>query len=995
MYHVLDAGMIRASVIPMAATVPSWPRDFADTEQLREWMGQVWADGFRAEAITHAAPSLAQAVGKALGGTAQPPRIASTARSLARYLLRMQYRATPFGLFAGPTTMSLGPKAYVRWGTEHRVFAEADAGWLHEIIRALEGDHAVLRDLTVVADPTWVARGERIVVSCQPGSDGPTSTSLRRTRAVEKTLALTRTPIPVHDLVDKVHADYPDTPVSAIEAMAAELVAHHVLLTGLRPPMTTGDTLGHLVTQLERVESELPGRLSRIHGMLHRHDAARPDDQAGLRAQATAAISGLVPTTKRPLVVNTRPDVEIVLPEPVAREAEQALRVMARITPYPNGSPAWNDYRTRFLERYSMGTAVPLLDLTDPDTGLGLPVGYRGSVLPRPVLGTTPRDEYLLSLAQDAALTDRREITLTDEDIQALSAGEPAYVPAHVELCFTVLARSQHDLDEGTFALSTAGLSLAAGTTTGRFLWTLTPDELARRTGVYRGLPTLTAGAVRAQVSAPPMKQQTYNVGRAPVAAPEVIAVGEHNPAATIELTDLGVVADARRLSLVSLSTGRVIEPSVMNAVELSHATHPLVRFLCEVHRSHTAILVPFAWSAAARLPFLPEVRHGRTILSAACWRLRSRDLGDDGNWAIRFTNWRITYGVPRTVYAGSDDQLLRLDLDLAAHRDLLRQEVNRRRTVVLHEAPDDAAFGWIGHAHEVVLPFAADQQPQPAPARRRAVVAQHGDARVPGGSDQALVKLYGTAARAPELLTGHLPRLLADWGADPAAWFVRYADPEPHVRLRLRLPAGDSFGAAVRKVADWASGLREQGVVQRVAWDTDHPETGRYGTGLVLEAAEAYFAADSAAALAQMLIAPADYQPAVAAASFVDIAIALLGSRRSGLDWLARTLLRTDGDALPRHVQALAIRLTRPEARADLAGLAVMKVWEVRRHALLQYRGALERSGADPTDVLPSLLHMHHNRVAGIDPAAEARCRRTARAAALSWTARPEGAPR
>ncbi|MGW5134188.1 hypothetical protein [Streptomyces sp. NPDC004135] len=37
----------------------------------------------------------------------------------------------------------------------------------------------------------------------------------------------------------------------------------------------------------------------------------------------------------------------------------------------------------------------------------------------------------------------------------------------------------------------------------------------------------------------------------------------------------------------------------------------------------------------------------------------------------------------------------------------------------------------------------------------------------------------------------------------------------------------------------------------------------------------------------------------------------------------------------------------------------------------------------------------MHHNRAAGIDPDAEATCRRLARAAALSWTTRAEGAPR
>lgn len=999
MYHALDAGMIRASVEPLAATLPSWPRRSTDPAQLRAWMEEVWANVSRAEAITHAAPVLAQAVRKGIDGTARAARVESTARSLARYLLRMQHRATPFGLFAGPTALCLGQSARAHWGTEHRAFVGADAGWLREIITALERDQEVLRNLTVMADPTWTAQGARITVPYQPGPDGPTSTILRRTRAAEQTLALARAPIQVHDLVDKVRADYPDTPMSTVETMITNLVAHRVLLTELPAPMTTIDALGHLVDQLERAGAGIPAtaQLRQIHRCLQHHDSARTDEQTALRTRATKLMSALTPAMAQPLVVNVRPDAEIVLPPLVAREAEHALKVMARITPYPNGSPAWSDYRARFLERYSMGTIVPLRDLTNPDTGLGLPVGYRGTVLPRPVLGTTPRDEHLLALAQDSALTDRREIILTEEDIEALSVGEPTQVPAHVELCFSVLAASERALDDGQFLLSTVGLSLAAGTTSGRFLSMLPPDELNQRSTAYRALPTLTAGAVRAQVSAPPMKQQTVNVGRAPVVAPEVLAVGEYNPAASLDLDDLGVAGDAGRLYLVSLSTGTVIEPSVMNAVELSHATHPLVRFLCEVHRSHAAALIPFAWGAAARLPFLPEVRYGRTILSAACWRLRAKDLGDGKGWMDRFTNWRIQYGVPRTVYVGSNDQLLRLDLGLDAHRDLLRHELKRHSTVVLHEAPDADAFGWIGHAHEVVLPFAADQKPAPAPAFRLDRVSERRARRIPGGSDRAFLKLYGNAARVPEVLTEHLPRLLRDNGIGQATWFIRYADPEPHVRLRLCLPGGpEAFGVTAQKVATWAAELMDDGLIQRVTWDTDQPEIGRYGTGTVLDAAEAYFAADSAAALTQMLLEPADRQAAAAAASFADIAVGLLGSRRAGLDWLTRTLPRTDGQAPSRLVQALAVQLTGPGALySALADPEMVRTWQARGHALIQYREALESSGTDPADVLPSLLHMHHNRVAGIDPAAEATCRRTARAAALSWIARPEGAPR
>ncbi|MFF5476720.1 lantibiotic dehydratase [Streptomyces sp. NPDC012935] len=998
--------MIRASVFPLAATLPPWPGlygDAADTHRLDEWIAQVWTDDTVAPAIEVATPLLADTVRQVLSGERRRPRVVRrTAVSLARYLLRMQHRATPFGLFAGPAPVRVGHAARVQWGTEHRAFARADAVWMNDVITALERDPDVLRHLHVIADPTCTARGGRITVQHQPGGpDGPTDTRLQCTPAVEAVLALARSPIAVGDLTAKLSSRYPETPPAMIEDMLRNLVAHRVLLSSLHAPMTCDDALGHLIDQLETAEatSDTARKLRQIRTLLTAHNSGPLDNQQSLRAQAGARMNALTGITDRTLVVNLRPDCDVVLPEIVAREAEHALEVMARITPYPNGSPSWNDYRTRFLERYSMGAIVPLRDLTDPDTGLGFPVGYRGTVLKRTVLATSRRDEHLLALAQHAALNDQREIVLSEEDIQALSLGKPDQVPAHVELCFTVLSPSLKDLERGRFTLTTAGLSLAAGTTTGRFLTMLEQPDRERMTAAYADLPTLTVGAARGQVSSPPLRLPTYNVARAPAVLPNVLSVSEHNPQATLDLDDLGVVADSQRLYLVQLATGQLIEPSVMNAVELANATHPLVRFVCELHRSHTAVLLPFAWGAAAQLPFLPEVRVGRTILSAACWRLRARDLGGD-NWAFRFTDWRIRYGVPRTVYVGSDDQRLRLDLDIPAHVQLLQAELDRNGTVVLHEAPPESAFGWVGRAHEITVPFAADQPPAPAPISRTTTVVSRTSGRIPGASEWAYLKLYGNSDRVPEVLTTQLPRLLSDWEAEaPDWWFTRYADPDSHLRLRLRLPDPHTFGDAAQRVAAWAAEVRAEGLIQRVQWDTDEPESGRYGTGTVLEAAERFFAADSAAALAQMALPTPDHlRPAVTAASFVDITDAFLGSPTDSRTWLTTNLLKSDGSPAPRDVLTTAIRLITPDPdRASLHSLPdgayVATTWALRRDALTAYHQALKANGADPAAVLPSLLHMHHNRTAGIDPDGEAACRRLARAAALSWTARAQGA--
>ncbi|MBR8642846.1 lantibiotic dehydratase [Streptomyces tuirus] len=995
-------------MFPLTTMLPPWPDlhgDAADTHRLQEWIAQVWADDTVATAIEVATPLLADTVRQVLSGERRRPRVVRrTAVSLARYRLRMQHRATPFGLFAGPAPIRVGHTARVQWGAEHRAFAGADAVWMNDVITALERDLDVLRHLRVIADPTCTVRGASITVQHQPGGpDGPTDTRLRRTPALEAVLALASSPIAVGDLTAKLSSSYPETPPAVIEDMLRSLVSHRVLLSSLHAPMTCDDALGHLIDRLETAEaaSETARKLRQIRTLLTDHNSGPLDNQQSLRAQAGARMNALTGITDRTLVVNLRPDCDIVLPEIVTREAERALEVMARITPYPNGSPAWNDYRARFLERYSMGAVVPLRDLTDPDTGLGFPVGYRGTVLKRPVLAMTRRDEHLLALAQHAALNDQREIVLSEEDIQALSLGKPDQVPAHVELCFTVLSPSLKDLERGRFALTTAGLSLAAGTTTGRFLTMLERTDRERMTAAYADLPTLTAGATRGQISSPPLRLPTYNVAGAPAVVPKVLSVSEHNPQATLDLDDLGVVADQQRLYLVQLATGRPIEPSVMNAVELANATHPLVRFVCELHRSHAAVLLPFAWGAAAQLPFLPEVRVGRTVLSAACWRLRARDLGGD-NWAFRFTDWRIRYGVPRTVYVGSDDQRLRLDLDIPAHVQLLQAELDRNGTVVLHEAPPESAFGWVGRAHEITMPFAADQPPTPAPISRTTTVVSRVSGRIPGASEWAYLKLYGNADCAQEVLTTQLPRLLSDWEAEaPDWWFTRYADPDSHLRLRLRLPDPHTFGDAAQSVAAWAAVLRAEGLIQRVQWDTDEPETGRYGIGTVLEAAERFFAADSAAALAQMALPIPDHlRPAVTAASFVDIADAFLGSPADSRAWLTTNLLKNDGDPAPRDVLTTALRLITPDHdRASLRSLPdgadIATTWARRRGALTAYHQALKANGSDPAAVLPSLLHMHHNRTAGIDPEGEATCRRLARAAALSWTARTQGATR
>lgn len=133
--------------------------------------------------------------------------------------------------------------------------ARPDAAWLAELITRLEARPEVLRRLPVVANNLGFVRGDRLVVPCQhrPGVTSearPTDVSVRHIGAVRAVIQAAQSPSTIGELIGKLAAELPGKPLAKIEAMLAELVAHHILITSLHPPMDVTDPLSHHLPDL-------------------------------------------------------------------------------------------------------------------------------------------------------------------------------------------------------------------------------------------------------------------------------------------------------------------------------------------------------------------------------------------------------------------------------------------------------------------------------------------------------------------------------------------------------------------------------------------------------------------------------------------------------------------------------------------------------------------------------------------------------------------------
>ncbi|WP_088979162.1 lantibiotic dehydratase [Micromonospora coxensis] len=986
------------------------------------WLRQVWANETVAEAVSHASPVLAAQVGRLCGGDTLTVReTRRVIHAVARYTQRLLGRPTPFGLLAGVAPAVFGSRSPTRWGSSHQAVARAGARWLTDVINHLEQCPELISQLLVVANNTMTVRDDRLVVPYQPhtrphGTPTAVEVSLRYSAPVRAAVAAAHSPIRMESLSTRVRAEFPHASPATVTAMLTKLIAHRALITSLHAPSTEPDALAYLLLQLDEVGTadiapvaDIVRVLQEVDAGLQGHNTTQGADGRALRQLVSYQMRSLALSEHEPLAVDLRLDASVTLPDQVAQEVERAVLVLTRTSAHPYGTAAWRAYHQRFYERYGIGSLVPLREVVDPDSGIGFPDGYSGASAAQPRSPLSRRDEVLLAIAQRAALDGANEVLLDEALIAQLELGpQRLRLPPHLEASVRVQATDETALERGKFTIEVVAVSRAAGGLTGRFLSVLRPSDAAGFAGALTDLPTGDRDTVATQVSFPPLDPGTAHVARAVQVLPTVISLAEHRWKSRSVLTvdDLAVGCDGRRMYLAVPDRGHRIEAVSMHALSLRTHTPPLARFLIELSRAQCAQVTAFDWGAAARakLPFLPRVRYGRAILAPATWRLEAAELPDRHQpwyaWDDAFDEWRARRRLPRLVHLVEADRRLPLDLDESAHRVLLRTHLLTAPRAVLVETPTPEDLGWCGgRPHEVIVALHATEPPPwpPLPTPTPARVIGRDQGQTPAASRILLAKLYGDIRRQDLLLAEHLPRLLAEWDAPPDWWFLRFRDPDQHLRLRIALPDASAFGPAAERVSAWADDLRQRGLLREIQYATSYPETGRWGSGPAMQAAEAVFIADSHAVLTQLRQAVRPSRQALVAAQIAAIAVAYTGSVETGMHWLIDHVPAKAPQPVPRPLFGEAVRLTHPgddwaALRAVAGGNAIVDAWKKRDVALAAYRTHLpgpHTDGIDTDDVLGSLMHAHYIRAVGIDFDDEDQCRYLARAAALAYFAR------
>lgn len=998
LYRHAGGAMLRAAAFPLEQGL-GWP-DMGDPQSCRAWLCAVWALPGFADAARYASTPFAQQIDAIIDGQqVDPRRLRTITLSAMRYLLRATGRPTPFGLFAGVAPATVADTARVRWGRHHRPMVRAGTVWLHELIVRLETMPQLLARLDVAVCDLVTDRGDRIEIPCGAGH-----VSVRHTAVVRLIRQVAACPIAVATLAGKITGQFPHATAETVRDLLSTLVKRGILVTSLHAPMTDPDPLRYLIDQLHQHGTGLgevehvTAQLRAVRALVDRYNEPGTAAAARVRhrTELTNRMRQLSAVSRSPLAGDLYLDCQISVPRHLADDMAAAASALLRLTREPRLDHAWDDWAREFWERYGSNVIVPVTEAVHPDAGIGLPAGFPASAYPEPVTArmTTRRDQELLRLAWETMAEGGNELVLTDDTITAITAQEPVderHAPPHLELGARIRAASVAALNDGNY-LFAVHPAWTLGALTSRFQHAVPAAGLET---AWRSAPATLNGALAVQLSFPPLYPHAENVSRLPAYLPQVLSVGEHraDSPAVIRLDDVGVVAARDGVHLISISRRQLIEPQVLHALALPKQAPAVARFLAMLSRGSRARLTIFTWGPHAELlPHLPRIRYRRAILAPEMWHITAAAYtAMQPDWDASLTEWRQRWGCPPTVELHDDDRSLRLTLTAAAHRQLLREHLDKHGHATLTETESPADTAWASqHVAEIIMPFVRDR---PATDNKAVtgylpVITNVTAAQLPAAPDTSwLYAQVFTGVDRIEAVLRALPGLIADLD-QPTFWFARYRSVREtdQLRLRIHVDGPDQYAATATVVGRWAQQLRDRGVTSRVNLATYRPEIGRYGDGSATAAAEAVFAADSHAVMTALpLLAEQHLHPQVlTAAGLADIADAFHLDRDSATGWLLEHLPAHGAPATDRSVIQQAI------AWAPRTGTPpeLVAAWQARRDALAAYRASLPPD-ADRTKILAGLLHMHHNRARGVDREDEAACQHLARRMALARHAR------
>lgn len=805
-------------------------------------------------------------------------------RSLSKYFLRMSSRCTPFGLFSGC--------AVVKWTKEggpvimdsKKSFRHTrlDMHYLCALARNIAQRPSVKEHLLFFPNSSIYTIGNEFRYVEYIYSEEKLSYRISAVRASDSLAAVIKLASQGVTMAEMENLLGEDG-IAGAEAreFINELIDTQILMSELEPSITGREFMYQIIAVLERILTKDNGDARYILQVLQEvRDRLKNIDSGGQNN-----ISRYRDITKTLDNLNVVYEEGKLFQTDIFRnirgngvnvamqgQLQEALTVLNKLTLTKNNE-ALQSFARRFYKRYE-DKEMPLLEVMDTETGIGYQE-FDGSCI-SPLVGDlvisgNGREQQFTCNKLEMFLNNKRReafennyytVELTDKELESFSAGW-SDLPPSLSVIFRMV-------DENTVYLESAGGSSAVNLL-GRFAHGDDGiSELAAQTA--RLEQENEPGAIYAEIVHLP-ESRTGNILLHPAFRDYEIpylAKSSLDKEFQINVQDLYVSVRKERVILRSRRLNKQVIPRLSTAHNYSNNALPVYRFLCDLQLQGKKSALVFNWgNLQYQNRFLPRVIYKNTILHLAKWNFLQEDIENIRNREgeidkVILDEFKNKWRLPRHIVLSEGDNELLVDLDNPQMVQLWLETVRNKESFIMKEfiAPkkgvtDENDRSYANQFIAVLSKNKSELSRKEARIDSDPIsVGRSEDRHVPEkrvftlGSEWVYFKLYCGVKSADRILleairpmTGDLSRL----GLIDKWFFVRYNDPDFHLRVRFHLKDIKKIGDVIMTIHSRLDAFESGGYIWKLQTDTYNREIERYGA-VTIGMAETLFYYDSLA---------------------------------------------------------------------------------------------------------------------------------------------------
>ena len=789
--------------------------------------------------------------------------------SLAKYMIRMCTRCTPYGLFASCTSGRIGEQTEIQL---------TDKALLERHVR-LDMDY-VCQALSHILKQEEIAAQLRFYPNTSLYRFGNELRYIEHRFTEQSGRSYHLVQIEQSSYLDEIlqSAQEGRTPGELAAALTdddilpdeaaefvSELITNQVLVSELEPNVTGEEyfhSLLHRLKELNHTEKyvrtfELV--LEEIKGIVGRNADAKTSLYAAL-ADHLRQLE--IPVHLKTLVqVDTyRPTLTCTLRQQVQEDITRGLSLVQFVSS-DTVRDTFAEFKQNFMNRYE-SQWMSLTEVLDTESGIGygkfattgmeesplidkLPIG---NGVPAPAEQFSDAESFKWQLYQEAIGHNKFEVVIPDKTIEEFSQKEftAERLPDSMQYMFRIHARSAADVDSGHYLLSLqAPYGPSGGNLLGRFCHLHPEIEDLTRT-ILQTEEQHQPDAVFAEIVHLP-ESRIGNILMRPILREYEIPylcgtiLGKEFQ---IPVNDLVVGVVNGKVTLRSKRLNKEVIPRMTTAHNFSTTTLPIYQFLCDLQFQRVRNQ-GWSWGILENRPFLPRVSYGKFILARARWLLTKEDVREcekkhDDELLTQFSDVVRQKNLPDYLLLSQGDNELLLHLKNIYCIRLLLSELQKSNAVILTESLDTPDTCWIkspegSHCGEFIMAMSrTKKQPVntdagPPSAEPRAIVQRY----FPVGSEWLYAKIYCGTKTAESVLTETLKPFteeLLQEGLIDKFFFLRYGDTSYHIRIRFHSAVPGFWRDVVQRLQNVLQPYSERNLVHNVQFETYQREVERYG---------------------------------------------------------------------------------------------------------------------------------------------------------------------